>query len=219
MRTATDIANMTCDFLDADPIGNIETDRSGMGKALRRNYDEAVDTVIREFSWNCATTRAELTAMILPAHFKSDETDHQLAYPLPANNLGVIDINGRPVQEVTHAVESIANFDGNGTEISRRDAILCDAGPTIIVRYKARISPADMDPHLAKAVAIELAMRCVMKATNSTQKMAMLEGMYRDATRGSVQRVGGFQTSSRENNAKRAMRYPSTGARARAGDI
>jgi len=219
MRTATDIANMTCDFLDVDPIGNIDTDRSGMGKAMRRNYDEAVDTVIREFSWNCATTRVELSEMVLPGHFHSDHTDHQKAYALPPDCLGVIDINGRPIKEVTHAVEAIAIYDGNGKLVSRRTAILCDDGPTIIVRIKARISPADMDPHLAKAVAIELAMRCVMKATNSTQKMQMLEGMYRDATRGSVQRVGGFQTSSRENNAKAARRYPSTGARARAGSI
>lgn len=219
MRTATDIANMACDFLDVDPIGNIETDRSGMGKALRRNYDEAVDTVIREFSWNCATTRAELPEMVLPSHFKADDTDHQNAYPLPPEALGVIDINGRPVEEVTHAVESLANYDGNGNLISRRNVILCDVDDKIVVRLKVRVSPADMDPHLAKAVAIELAMRCVMKATNSTQKMAMLEGMYRDATRGSVQRVGGFQASSRENNPKAARRYPSTGARARAGEI
>lgn len=219
MRTATDIANMACDFLDVDPIGNIETDRSGMGKALRRNYDEAVDTVIREFSWNCATTRAELLEMVLPSHFKADDTDHQNAYPLPPEALGVIDINGRPVEEVTHAVEAVANYDGNGNLISRRTVILCDVDDKIVVRLKVRVSPADMDPHLAKAVAIELAMRCVMKATNSTQKMAMLEGMYRDATRGSVQRVGGFQASSRENNPKAARRYPSTGARARAGEI
>lgn len=218
-RTATDIANMACDFLDLDPIGNIETDRSGMGRALQRNYDEAVDTVIREFSWNCATVRASLSSMTLPSHFASDATDHQIAYPWPSECLGIIDINGRPIIEVTHAVETIAAYDGSGTLLSRQHVILCDIVSPIIVRFKARISPADMDPHLAKAAAIELAIRCVMKATNSTQKMDMLETMYRKTTRGDVGRIGGHQVSSRENNAKPPRRYPSTGARARAGDI
>ena len=219
MRSATDIANMTCDLLDVDPIGNIETDRSGMGKALRRNYDEAVDTVIREFSWNCATTRAELIKMDLPAHFKSHDTDHQNAFPLPADCLGVIDINGRPIEEVRHAIESIARYDDFGNPISRRNYVLCDEEDHIIVRYKTRISPADMDPHLAKAVAIELGIRCVMKAANSARKMAMLAEMYKGATKGDTSRIGGHQASSRENNAKAPRKYASTGARARAGDI
>ena len=76
-----------------------------------------------------------------------------------------------------------------------------------------------MDPHLAKAVAIELAIRCVMKATNSTHKASLLEGMYAEATKGSSRRVGGFQASSRENNSMRPRPLPSIGARARAGII
>ena len=218
MRTATDIANMTCDFLDVDPIGNIETDRSGMARALKRNYDEAVLTVIREFSWNCATTRSKLNKIVLPAGFTVDITDHQNAWALPSNNLGVIDINGRPYTETSHAIETIAIYDSAGVEVSAREVMWCDE-EQVILRHKRLISAADMDPHLAKAVAIELAIRCVMKATNSTQKAAQLESMYKDATRGSTGRIGGHQVSSRENNAKRPRPLLSTGGAARAGSI
>lgn len=218
MRTATDIANMTCDFLDADPIGNIETDRSGMGKALRRNYDEAVATVIREFSWNCTITRSKLNKLELPEGFTVDGTDHQTAWALPANSLGVIDVNGRPYCETSHAIETIAIYDGNGAEISAREVMWCDEDQ-VILRHKRLIKASDMDPHLAKAVAIELGLRCVMKATNSTQKAGQLESMYKDATRGSSSRVGGHQASSRENNAKRPRALMSTGGAARAGSI
>lgn len=217
-RTATDIANMACDLLDVDPIGNIETSL-GIGKVLRRNYQEAVDTVIREFSWNCATTRAGLDELTAPSWWQSDATDHQYIYAWPADCLGVIDINGRPIEEITHAVESLATIDGEGNITARRNVILCDVPGGIILRYKASIDAADMDPHLAKAVAIELASRCVMKAANSIQKAEALEVMYQRATRGDGKRTGGHQASSRENNAKPPRRYPSTGEKARAGII
>lgn len=220
MLTTTDIANMAADWLDVDPIGNLDTDRSGLGKAFRRNYVESAKTVIREFPWNCATRRSVFPAMTLPTSFTLDKTDdNQYLYALPANNLGVIDLNGRPLNEITHQVETLAELDESGAEISSQEVLWCSLSEPPVGRYKVLISPADMDPHLAKAVSIELAMRCVMKAANSRAKMSDLESLYEITTRGTVGRVGGHQASSRENNPQRARELPSRAELARHGVI
>lgn len=219
-RTETDIANMASDWLDVDPIGDLSTDQGPMGRIYRRNYLESVKTVIREFPWNCATGRMKITQIpsdnpLLPIH----ETDDQYAYYLPADSLGPIDINGRPIEEITHQVENLVTTDGNGDVVSRRPILICTEPNEIILRYKQLIGAADMDPHLAKAVAVELGIRCVMKAANSSSKLDLLERIYTRTTKGDTTRRGGFQINSVENNPKQAKRYPSLGARARAGDV
>jgi len=221
MRTETDIANMACDYLMIDPIGNLETDQ-GAGRYLRRNYQESVGTVLREFSWNCATTRIPIEQITPPDGWVSDATDDQLMYALPNDYMRAIDINGRPYQEITWNIENIAVMDGNGDVVSRRRVLITNGtgwavSDKVILRYVARINAAAMDEHLAKAVALELAMRCVNKARASTELAQRLMAEYKSTTSGDGIRKGGHQIDSRENNAKLPRKMPSTGGRARAG--
>ena len=219
MTTPTDIANMATDYLDIDPIGNLDTDLSGAGKLLRRNYTKAVDTVIAEFTWNETRTFVGLDEIVLPSWFERDDTDHLYGYAYPPNCLRLIEINGRPIQEVTHDVASFPLYDTGGVEISRQRVILCDVADHIVLCFGARIDAADMGPHLQKAVALELAERCIAKARNSGEALARIQDMYRKTTKGDQTRTGGYQISSRERNPKPPRDYPSTGARARAGEI
>lgn len=221
MRTATDIANMACDYLTIDPIGNLETDQKA-GRYLRRNYQESVETVLREFSWNCATTRIPIEKIEPPAGWFSDATDDQLMYALPNDYMRAIDINGRPWEEITWAIENVAIMDGNGDVVSRRRVMITNGtgwavSDKLILRYVARIEAAAMDSHLAKAIALELAMRCVNKARASGELSQRLAAEYKSTTSGDGIRKGGHQVDSRENNAKLPRAMPSTGGRARAG--
>lgn len=218
MATDTEIANMTCDFLDLDPIGDLATDRSGHGKALRRNFLPAMETVLSEFPYNCATVRATLNKLTLPAGFTVDDSDHQTAWALPTTCLRVVDINGRPQDKVSYAVETIAIYDGAGVEVYAQKVLWCDED-AVVLRFTRMVPAADLTAHAAKAVALELAQRCVMKAANSTQKMEQLDVLYMRATKGDRRRTGGYQVDSRENRPKLPTAPPSTGARARAGDI
>lgn len=214
-RTRTSICNMAADFLDGSLIGNIN-DNFGDAEIYARNYEEAVETVISEFSWNCGTSRARISQ--ISTDLQLDATDYQKAYAYPSDCLSPIDINGRPVEEIHWSVETIPNLDAHGNVLNRRRVLWCDAdSSSIILRYQAFIEPRDMTPHLAKACAIELAIRCCGKITNSTTKMAELRDAYAEATRGTTKRVGGHQVDTRQNRPKPRVTLPSAGQVARFG--
>ncbi len=219
MRSETSIANMACDWLSLDPIGDLQTDR---GKPyLRRNYEEALETVLREFSWNCATMRAIAPVITEIADFQWDRTTYGAIYALPADYLRMIDINDRPCEEIFWTVETVQVTDANGTVVANRKVLLLQGdfwiNDTVMLRYVGRIGADAMDAHCAKAVSLELAIRCVNKARNSGELLDRLQAMYKGATSGDGIRKGGHQISSRENNQLPPRVYSSTGGRARAG--
>ena len=215
-RTETSIANMAADFLDSSPVGNI-ADNFGEAIIYRRNYREAVETVLSEFPWNAATTRAELQPVLLSEDAALSQFDYQTGYAWPVDCLAPIDINGRPIEDIRWVNETLSILDGSGNVVGRQMLLLCDAEGPIMLRYKCVTDPRNMSPHMAKAVAIELAIRCCTKLANSTSKMQELQVMYAETTKGSTRRVGGFQVDSRANRDRRPMQQPSTGARNRAG--
>lgn len=212
MRTATNIANMAADLLDADPIGDIRTDRS----SLSRNYHEAAQTVISEFPWNCTTTRAEL----FEAHAGTQVPDHskvRYTYTYPRNALNLIDINDRPVKDVWHEIETLVTLDQAGNETGSQNVIVCSEPQPIMIRYTRMIDPSAMDPHLAFAIAIELAIRCCNKLANSSSKLEMLREMYSERTQGDGNRVGGHQIDSREGRSEPRRSPLGTSGNARHG--
>lgn len=214
-RTETAIANMAADFLDASPIGNIN-DNFGEAKIFRRNYREALETVLAEFPWNAATARTHLAPLVL-GNYDVSETDYQTGYAWPSDCIAPIDINGRPIEDIRWTNETLAKLDANGNVVGRQMMLLCDAEGPIVLRYKCLTDPSIMSPHMAKAVALELAIRCEGKLANSTSKGQELAEKYFEATKGSTRRVGGFQVDSRANRDRRATERPSSGARNRAG--
>ena len=214
-RTRTSIANMAADLLDADPIGNINED-FGAAKIYARNYGEAVETVLAEFPWLSATARARLAPIVVDVEL-IDATGILTAYAWPTDCIAPIDINDRPCEDIRWQCETVAQIDQHGNVVSRRKVLYCDAQGPILLRYKASIEPRDMSPHLAKAVAIELAMRCEAAIANSTSKFEKLTVQYADTTRGSTRRVGGHQIDTRSSRPQPARARPSPGQVARSG--
>lgn len=216
-RTRTSIANMAADFLDTNQIGQIDDD-FGDAEIFKRNYAEAVETVIAEFTWNSATARAKLNPLAITDDWLIAENDFQNAFAWPSDCIAPVDINGRPIDEINWTNETIAIVDSHGNVTSRRKVLYCNFAGPILLRYKCLVEPRDMSAHLAKAVALELALRCTGKLNNSTTKKAELENSYAEATKGSVRRVGGYQVDSRANRPLPRRQLPTTGARARAGE-
>ena len=215
-RTRTSIANMAADFLDTNQIGQIDDD-FGDAAIYRRNYNEAVETVIAEFTWNSATARARLNPLTMSDDWLISENDFQNAFAWPSDCIAPVDINGRPIDDMRWANETIAVVDSHGNVTSRRKVLYCNFPGPILLRYKCFVEPRDMSAHLAKAVALELALRCTGKLNNSTTKVQQLELAYAEATKGSTRRVGGYQVDSRANRPQQARQLPTTGQRARAG--
>lgn len=215
-RTRTSIANMAADQLSASTIGNIE---EGVGDALVywRNYDEAVETVCAEYPWNAGKSRAILQPISLVGQAPQHESGYSHAYALPVDCLRPITINDRPCDEVFWEVETIKQTDAFGNITARRRVLYCDTPAPLSLKYAAAPEPSDMSPHMALAVAIDLAMRCEGRVSNSTSRQESLKRKYQDATKGSGMRVGGWQVDSRSQNPKPQRKQPTAGARARAG--
>lgn len=215
-RTRTSIANMAADLLDTNQIGQIDDD-FGDAEIYKRNYNEAVETVIAEFTWNSATARAKLNPLMAGEDLLTTDTGFQNAFAWPSDCIAPVDINDRPIDNLHWSNETIAVVDQHGNVTSRRKILYCDFPGPILLRYKCLVEPRDMSAHLAKAVAIELAIRCTGKLNNSTTKAQQLDTAYAEATKGSVRRVGGFQVDSRANRPLPQRQLPTTGQRARAG--
>lgn len=215
-RTRTSIANMAADALSATNIGNID-EGIGDAKVYQRNYEEAVETVLAEFPWLAGKARAILQPISLAGQAAQDPTGYSHAYPYPIDCIRPLTINDRPIDEVHWEVETIANVDQFGAIISRRKVIYCDEAGPLSLKYNAMIEPGDMTPHLAKAVALELAMRCEGKVKDSVSRGEKLRNDYKEATKGSAFRIGGFQVDTRSQNPKPQRKLPTKGQLARAG--
>lgn len=215
-RTRTSIANMAADMLSATVIGNIE-EGIGDAKIYQRNYAEAAETVLSEFPWLAGKARAILQPISLDGQAPHHHTGYTNAYPYPVDCLKPISINDRPIEEIHWEVETVALIDQFGRVTGRRRVIYCDMPGPLSLKYAAMIEPGDMSPHLAKAVAIELALRCEATITNSSSRAEKLRRDYAETTKGSAFRVGGFQVDTRSQNPKPQRKMATAGARARAG--
>lgn len=215
-RTRTSIANMAADALSSTVIGNVE---ENFGDALiyQRNYEEAAETVMAEFPWLAGKARAILQPLDLTGQAAQNETGYANAFAMPVDCIRPITINDRPAEEIFWEIETIALVDQFGNVLGRRRVIYCDEPGPLSLKYAAFIEPGDMSPHLALAVAIELAIRCEPQILNSASRAQVLKDRYKDATKGSAFRVGGYQVDSRSQNPKPQRKGPTAGQLARAG--
>jgi len=134
------------------------TDDTKAAKLCTQYYQRTVDSVIRAYTWNCATVRSdELTATTDPTFGFSN------AYTLPDDCLRVLKMYDDDTYK--YRVE-------NG-------ALLCDEG-TAQITYLKRIGAEDMDPLLAEAVAARLAATIAFSLTNSVSAAEAMWKLYKD---------------------------------------
>lgn len=86
--TSTDIANMALGHLGTSRIADF-AENSPAAENIRRFWDATRRTLLREFDWNFAITRASLTALATPV------TGFAYAYQLPADCLRLLTVNGK----------------------------------------------------------------------------------------------------------------------------
>lgn len=122
-------------------------------RVARRFTTTLRDEFLRRHAWLCAETDVTLNPSTEPA---SSSWRYARAYLLPTNCL--------KIWNVADIVEpwqrgSVVEFNEDGTEKGRRDAILTDYEGALKVTYAARIDYELMDPCLFRAMACELAAR------------------------------------------------------------
>ena len=198
-ETRTDLANLACDLLGIDPIGDLNGDQSDIARKLRRNYTSAVQTILREYQWNCASRRGLFPAITLPADLTASAYGYTTAFPWPSECLRVIEIAGEDPNLFNWSNETIQTLDATGQPVSELRVIFANVEAPINLRYVIEIEPSQMDPHCFKACALELALRIEGLSKASGTRRQELKAELRQTIYGDGTRRGGAQVDSLEN--------------------
>ena len=94
MATKKEIFNNALMAIGQDPLSR-ETDQHRNGKYCRNFYPMAAKTVLQTFEWNCAMSRAKLTAIEeTDPVWNADLTGFEYQYLLPVDCLTLVSVNG-----------------------------------------------------------------------------------------------------------------------------
>lgn len=179
--TKTELANLALAFIGESAILNIEDTTSKASRLCRQFVDSAIDETLRCHRWNCATSRATLSATTAPEH------GFTYAYQLPGDFLRLLELNGEA-------------FTGSETNLEIEEGKrLLSYTSTAEIRYIKRIDPSGFDPLLAKAVALQLAMDIAVPLTANLQLQGQVATLHARAI-GKAQKMDAIETGSREGN-------------------
>lgn len=159
MASQTAICNQALTKLGAQRIINL-SDEGRNAQALAAVYDIKRDAELAAHPWTFAIARAQL-----PASSTAPAWGWSRAFPLPADYLELVEVNGCWVFSATGEVPfQIESFE-NGT------AILTDMGSPLQIRYIKRVTNAGLYPPLfVEAFACRLAAELCEELTQSLSK-------------------------------------------------
>jgi len=155
MASEVSIANRALTKLGADRI-LLLTDETQAARTINSMYADVRDAEIRRYTWKFSIKRTALSALV-----SAPAWGFQYQYPLPADYLGLVQVNEYYVRprdrKAPWSVEG-----GN---------ILTDFDAPLKLRYKARIeNPALYDPLFVELLACKLAMEACETLTQSGSK-------------------------------------------------
>lgn len=184
MLTDVNLANMALIPLEDGPISSLEEENEA-ARLCKAAMPGAIETVLAEHDWNCATRLSTLGATLAdpPAH------GYAYAYQLPNDCL--------KVQRLGQVGDDI-----KWRKVGRQVHTNVTPGPDLT--YTARIEPKDMDPPCANAVAARLAAMIARKLTGSTTQQNQSLGLAEQ-----IAAVGGSLDAG-EGNFERAEDYDHT---------
>ena len=162
MTSEVSICNRALRVLGVAPIMALGED-SKAGSWAQETYADLRDALLAEYPWNFAIWRAVLAASnVAPAW------GHQFLYPLPADCLRVLAVEGEPEARIEpYRIEG--------------RAIATDAPAPLRIRYIARVTdPAQFGPLFVDALAARLAAEGAFHFTGSTSREEQLRQAYRE---------------------------------------
>jgi hypothetical protein len=167
MASQVSIVNRALIKLGEQPI-LLLTDNVKQARTMAALFDDTRDAEIRAHRWKFAMRRTRLSALA-----QAPDWGYQLQYELPADFLGLVQVNEMYLrtgmkQRAPWAVEG------------RR--LLTDLAAPLAVRYVARVTDASLfDPLFVDALACRLAMEACEAQTQSDTKFQRVAGMYDQA--------------------------------------
>jgi len=156
MASETEIANSAFDKLGEPPLTSFDDDSRG-GRLAKRTYADLRDSLLREFPWNFAMTRAELAASVTAPVY-----EYTNAFPMPADFLRLIELYNPSAYD--WRMES--------------GAVVTNIGAPLQIRYLRRVTEVgSMDLAFREALAARLALEWSQPLTQDgalTKQMAEL---------------------------------------------
>jgi len=162
MASDVSICNRALRVLGVAPILALGED-SKAGSWAQETYADVRDGLLAEYPWNFAIRRA-----LLAAGGSAPLWGQSRAFPLPADCLRVLAVEGEPLTRVEpYRIEG--------------RAIATDAAPPLGIRYIARVTdPAQFSPLFVEALAARLAAEGAFHFTGSTSREEQLRQAYRE---------------------------------------
>jgi len=138
------------------------TDPSPAGRLANRTYEDLRDSMLREFAWNFATTRASLAA----------EVDVPLwefanSYVLPPDCLRLISVNNP----------------GDLEWRNERNRIVTDITAPLEIKYVARVLVSAFDSTFREALSARLAMEWAEPLSQTTSVASAMANLYQNKLR------------------------------------
>ncbi len=167
MASQVSIVNRALIKLGEAPI-LLLTDNVKQARTMAALFDDTRDAELRAHRWKFAMCRTRLSALV-----EAPEWGYQYQYELPADFLGLVQVNeiylrSGTKQRAPWAIEG------------RR--LLTDIPAPLAVRYIARITDtATFDPLFVDALACRLAMEACEAQTQSDTKFQRVAGLYKEA--------------------------------------
>lgn len=149
MNTRTDLANAALSYLGEMRISDIDDPDSQPARTCKQFLADTIDEILRTHPWSCAIRLATLTEITTDPNWGFER-----AFQLPADNLRLLQINGQP-------------FGPSQQYYDIQGSLLLTNWEEAKIRYVKRIDVPEFDPLLAKAVALQLAVKvCIPLSLN-----------------------------------------------------
>lgn len=164
MASQVSIVNRALIKLGEQPILSL-TDNVKQARTMAALFEDTRDAELRAHRWKFAMRRTQLPALV-----EAPDWGYQLQYELPADFLGLVQVNeiylrAGTKQRAPWAIEG------------RR--LLTDIAAPLAIRYVARVdSTALFDPLFVDALACRLAMEACEAQTQSDTKFQRVAAMY-----------------------------------------
>ena len=163
MYTQAQLCNLALDRIGTTEVLKSLGDNTIECEVCLREFPGALTKVLSLYPWGFARKRAVLARLAAEPPF-----GYSYAYQLPPDFLSLVRIEG---------------FPGNGTFEIEDGKLLCDEPTCRIVYCRNGVDPAQLPPHVAELLVVELARRIVAPLRNSARSdvQSFLQQLWQDA--------------------------------------
>lgn len=163
----TQLTNYALSKLGEEPL-LLLTDDTKPARLMNRIFDQVRDAELRRSRWKFSLKRVQLIALV-----DAPEWGYTTQYPLPADFLGLVQVNDFYVRPLSKQ---------RGPWSLEGGLLLTDLPAPLKVRYVARITNTGLfDPLFVEALACKLAMEAGETLTQSETKRARAADEYKFA--------------------------------------